>query len=289
MSLALIAIVLVLMLSHARPEWSRLRDLQPLRALLARLDGGPAERLPAVLLQIVLPGALLFAFQLWLDDWWFGLPHVLYGTVMLYLCWGPRDLDADVQALREAVDGDARRAARTALGLDAELEDPVAAIGPVFRAALQRWFGPLLWFVLLGGAGALMFRLVRLASDRGVTSGSALASLRTVFDWPVAQLMALALAVVGNFDAVLQAWRSWHEQRGAGWFVADLGFLDAAARCSVVVEQREQREEQEDEAPSDAVVDAYVSAVSDTLSLLWRMLLGWLVVLALMVIAGVTG
>ena len=45
--------------------------------------------------------------------------------------------------------------------------------------------------------------------------------------------VALALAIASDFDAVLRAWRSYHERHGQGYFTLDLGFLSAIARAGV--------------------------------------------------------
>ena len=116
----------------------------------------------------------------------------------------------------------------------------VAADGPalveaVFRNALHRWFGVLFWFLLLGPVGALLYRLAAFSAEGAFartlppTTLAGARSLHAVLDWPVAQLMTLSMALVGNFDAVFTAWR---EARGNRWQL-DSAFLGAAARASV--------------------------------------------------------
>jgi AmpE protein len=105
-------------------------------------------------------------------------------------------------------------------------------------------------------------------------------------NWPVAQLMTLALALVGNFDTVIGAWKD----NGGASFDLEAGFLAAAARASV-------RSELADEA-MDYVDDGISTSTSlvqhlgelpelrDAMSLAWRILLLWLAVMALFVLAG---
>ena len=51
----------------------------------------------------VLPLMLLVALLQWsLSGHLFGLPSLLFGVGMLVLCWGPRDLDRDVEAILDA-------------------------------------------------------------------------------------------------------------------------------------------------------------------------------------------
>jgi AmpE protein len=167
----------------------------------------------------------------------------------------------------------------------------------VFRSALRRWFGVLLWFVLLGPAGALGYRLAALSVDGEAAGRLAVEARRGArrllawLEWPVAQLMTFALALVGNFDAVLAAWR----EAGGASLRPDGNFLGAAARASVRCELAE-------EAADAAEDDAHESGITtpppvwlatsdlpelrDAMSLVWRCLLVWLAVLALFVIAG---
>jgi AmpE protein len=99
--------------------------------------------------------------------------------------------------------------------------------------------------------------------------------------------MTLALALVGNFDGVFTAWKD----TGGASFATDHRYLAAAARASV---RSELVEEALDEADGDfeaasAVVAAPISGLPelrDAMSLVWRILLLWLAVLALFVIAG---
>ena len=99
--------------------------------------------------------------------------------------------------------------------------------------------------------------------------------------------MTLALALVGNFDSVLGAWRS----AGGASFGLDHRFLVAAGRASV----RSELAEESDGFRSVAVpmVDdgvhpgaADLPELRDAMSLVWRCLLVWLAALALFVIAG---
>jgi AmpE protein len=297
MSIALIAVTLVLVLSHALPglaAWRRpAAAWQALRALGVRLGLRRLDGIGGVLL-LLLPVLLLGLLQLWLGARWWGVLLLPYGVAMLYFCWGPRDLDRDVQALVAAEDAEARRRARSALGLAADDERSASAVAAVFRAGLARWFGPLFWFVLLGGAGAALYRLARESASEASARQAPLARLRAWLDWPVAQLMSLGLAVVANFDAVLAAWRQWHQRTPRAAWADEPGYLDAAAQASVVCDLIEEAEEA---APDDAPLPTPDSlgptplqtALDDALSLLRRVLIAWMVVLAVLLLGGMAG
>jgi AmpE protein len=293
MSAALIAVVVSLLLGHLFPA-----GLAALRRYdwfigwlhwLAKTSGtGEWPNRVGLLIAVGLPLLLVGAIQFGLDERWYSLPAFAFALVVLLYTWGPRDLNLDVEAVIEARDPDARRAAAAALfpeGGEPVVEGPTL-VEAVFRCALWRWFGVLFWFLVAGAVGALGYRLIALCAQgearrslpegqRGVAR-TALALL----NWPVAQLMTFALALAADFDKVISAWRDWHAQ-GAR---LDSGFLGAAARASVASELAE-----EDAYAVDGPAQAPdLLELRDAMSLVWRILLLWLGVLALLVLAGWT-
>ena len=236
-------------------------------------------------------------FQFALREAVYGLPGLLLGVVVLFYCWGPRDLDLDVDAITEA--GSIGERSETAahlwpVGGQVSLQ-AAALVAAVFGNAKRRWFGVLFWVLLLGPVGALLYRLAALAAEGEASSAlppdtvSGARNLLAALDWPVAQLMTLSLALVGNFDTVFGAWK---EAGGAG-FDIDADFLAAAARASVRGELAEEAEDLVDETESGVATATAVATgtpelpeLRDAMSLVWRMLLVWLAVLALFVIAG---
>lgn len=243
---------------------------------------------------VVPPLLAVSLFQLALAEPLMGLGGLVFAVFILFYAWGPRDLDLDVEALASAPDAGARREAAARLWPDGATPalDGGSLVEAVFRSALRRWFGVLFWFLLLGPVGALGYRLVALAAEGEASrrlSGETLAGARTLLallDWPVAQLLTLAMALVGNFDTVLGAWR----EAGGARFNLDNRFLGAVARASVKCELAEEAADYVNESglpgQSVAVVAGEVPELRDAMSLVWRSLLVWLAVLALFVIAG---
>jgi AmpE protein len=90
--------------------------------------------------------------------------------------------------------------------------------------------------------------------------------------------MALTLALVSEFDAVIKTWRDYHAAHGNGYFTLDLGFLGELARAGV---------------DADVVAgDGYATEVSNPLvaladarRVLRRILVAWLAVIALVALA----
>ena len=211
--------------------------------------------------------------------------------MVLVYAWGPRDLDVDVEAIIDAHDAPTRRAAIARLGLTGEAAalDGPALVEAVFANALRRWFGVLFWFLWLGPVGALLYRLSSLAVDGESATElpeqtrAGARALVTALDWPVAQLMTLAMALVGNFDTAFSAWR----EAGGTQFRLHTGFLGSAARASVRGELAEEAEEYAEEGMVQAMRE--LPELRDAMSLVWRILLLWLAVLAVFVIGGWVG
>ncbi len=230
MSAALIAVVVALLLSHRLPEPGHSRRFDWFESWRVSSDqrmGGAAAGSTGGLLILLLPVFALAMLQSLLVDRLFGLPSFLLGVLVVFACWGPRDLDRDVEAVLAADDPDERlRAAAHLFPQTTPSAGSRELVDAAFAEALRRWFGVLFWFLLLGPSGALLFRLTQLiVAAHPPAQVSSLATLRLVMEWPVAQLMTLALALAASFDAVFVAWRDWHQQRGEGWFAADTGFL----------------------------------------------------------------
>ena len=290
MAKTLLAIVLVLAASRALPDLARLRDFTWLRIWFSgwRGDGAEPAR-PALLLP-----ALVFLFcallQSVLDHVLFGLPLFAFAVIVLFFCWGPRELESDIDAVLKAPDRDQRLAAAQALRPDPADQplplEATALVEATFVSALSRWFGVVFWFVVLGPAGALGYRMVQLiarnaafAGGLGAREHDLLERTARILDWAPAHLMALTLALVSDFDAVLKTWRGYHAAHGQGYFTLDLGFLGALARSGV---------------DADVIAgDGYATDVNDPLDeladarhALRRILLAWLAVLALLVLAG---
>ena len=298
MSITLVAVVLALVLGHVAPSLvAAFRRHAWYDAWLRWLgEGGRGSAgfwggrygIALALAPVLLVVALL---QWLLDGPLYGLPGLLFDIAVLVYAWGPRDLDVDVEAIIDAHDAPTRRAAIARLGLTGEAAalDGPALVEAVFANALRRWFGVLFWFLLLGPVGALLYRMSSLAVDGGSATELpeqtrvGARALVTALDWPVAQLMTLAMALVGNFDTVFSAWR----EAGGTQFRLHIGFLGSAARASVRGELAEEAEEYAEEGMVQAMRE--LPELRDAMSLVWRILLLWLAVLAVFVIGGWVG
>ena len=297
MAATLLAVIVALAVGHLAPDIATgVRQYgwygNWLRWLNAQFPEGSFWRGTwGIALALVVPLLVVGLFQLALDQPLWGFVGLLFDVAVLFYCWGPRDLDLDVAAVLDAPDTTARRAAAARLwphGAGVQL-DGGSLVEAVFRNAQRRWFGVLFWFCLLGPLGAVMYRLSVLAVERDDTqlahdTASGAKTWLAILEWPVAQLMTLALALVGNFDSVMAAWRE------DGAFGLHGNLLNTAARASVRSEIAEEVADYTESgiSASAALVEVFgeLPELRDAMNLAWRILILWLAVIALFVVAG---
>ena len=297
MSATLLAVIIALAIGHLAPGIATgLRQFGWYRSWLQWLNAQfPEDSFWrgrwGIALALVVPLLVAGLLQVALDQPLWGFVGLLFDIVLLFWCWGPRDLDLDVAAVLDAPDATSRRAAAARLyppGVDAPL-DGASLVEAVFRNAQRRWFGVLFWFCVLGPFGALLYRLSVLAAeqDADVMPSDTLHGARvwlSLLEWPVTQLIALGLALVGNFDSVLSAWR----QDDA--FGLDSRLLPNAARASVRSEIAEEVADYTESGipASTALTEVFgeLPELRDAMNLAWRVLVLWLAVIALFVVAG---
>jgi AmpE protein len=289
----LVAVIVALVLGHVAPALgASLRQLHWyghwIEWLGSHSEGSGFWRgRHGIWLAVLAPVLLVLLVQVALSGRLMGLASLLFGVIVLVCSWGPRDLDIDVESVLDASDPQTRRERLARLAPEPGVvvgEGPMLP-GVVVRSALRRWFAPLFWFLLLGPAGAVLYRL----AERSAVADAAMLPAENAagagvllqwLEWPVAQLMTLALALAGNFDLVFRAWRA---AGGDRWQAAS-GFLEACGRVAVRGELAEEIEDYRSEGLLPATGE--LVELRDAMSLVWRMLLLWLALLALLVIAG---
>jgi membrane protein required for beta-lactamase induction len=183
--------------------------------------------LGVLLLNLPLVGVVLW-LQAALSHGWLVILGLLFAIVAFITSIGPRDLEAQMQAVIDAEqrsDGAALSVAVSDMLGDAYPVEEQSLHRELLTTFLQRvndWlFGVLFWFVLLGPAGAILYRIsCELDNvcyrDKDQSDFAAAARvLHGVLAWAPARLVGLAFGIMGNF-VEMQARRLAFTESGAG-------------------------------------------------------------------------
>lgn len=225
-----------------------------------------------------------------------------WSIVVLYLTMGFRQFShyfTDIlQALR---DGEVAAARNTLAlwrgGADAQGASDVArcAIELGLIGSHRHVFGPIVWFILLGPAGAVIYRTAALLNDdwglRGqhevVEFGEFGRFARRCFfwlDWLPARVTAASFAIVGNFEDAVYCWRtqarSWAAKSHDVILASGGGAL--GVRLGDVPREYEGTELRAELGMGD---EADVDHMQSTVGLIWRALVLWVFLVFLITVA----
>ncbi len=162
----------------------------------------------SLLLLVLLPSLLLVLLLGMLEPILFGLLWLPLAVVVLLYSFGRGDFQASMGRYRGHVYGGdfegAYLAASEDFGWDDSSDSPDTALEvhamiqqALLYEGLQRWFSVLFYFVLLGPAGALAYRLLQLSRD----DFEPVLARRCLFlmDWLPARLLAATFGLTGDF------------------------------------------------------------------------------------------
>jgi membrane protein required for beta-lactamase induction len=199
---------------------------------------------PVVLLAVGTAGAAAL-------DWWIRHPlaHLAYGTVVLFLCLGPRDLANDIQRLVEAYDKNDLATQRTLTLSLLRGPGPQATrrslIGALFIQSHERLFGVLLWFFAAGPAGAVLYRLAsrmpRFLHETRPDTGAerAAVALHAAAAWIPSRVNAALFGLAGSLDQALVRWRALRAESFGNWRERTWAVLAEVSAASLTVEEGE--------------------------------------------------
>lgn len=248
--------------------------------------------LPAMLLTIIviaLPTAPVALAAYAIHDVVLGLPYVAFATFVLIFSLGPRDLAEEVDEYVVALNrGDLERAERVAKEL---LETDVpnqpgshtrAVEAAIFVQANNRVFGVVLWFMLLGPAGAWLFRVSDMLRRRATYEAGrrewegcsvrflrAVCSVHGLLAWLPSRLVAVGYALAGSFETAIASWKAYYSDCAEYFFEVNDDVVASSGCGALAAGSR----------------DAATVAQS-ALSLVTRTLWIWFTVIALMTLFG---
>lgn len=201
--------------SHMR-SWTWFQLYQ--RAITSRVEGIPPYfSIALILIPLMLVTILA---QYLLSDALFGFVELLFQLLVFLYCLGPQNLWADSFACVNALmKGDSHAVEQKLDAAYGAAEDghaqtsSVRVMNQVFIAANRRVFAIIFWFIVLGPAGAVLYRAASLLD--GATSARSAApdwtksvrSVESVLDWVPVRILTCIFALGGHFVKVFSCWR----------------------------------------------------------------------------------
>ena len=276
-------------------------------------------------LAVVVPSLFTLAIH-WALLWGLGWPFaVLWSVAVLYITLGFRQFSHHFTSIRDALESGDEDAARERLAHWQQVDVVALPRSEIVRhvieysviAAHRHVFGVLAWFSVLaalglGPTGAVLYRLAEFvsrhwSSRRRKGAQPASASLQKAsaqawmaIDWLPARLTALSFAVVGSFEEAIEGWR-FHAQR----FPSDNDGVVLAATAGAInvrLGGEALKASPERPPPEGLEIDAdmgdsgttpgrepEVGHLRSVVGLVWRSVVVWLLLLALLTLARLLG
>ncbi len=296
--MSVIAIIVALLLE----QWRPLVERKTYHALLARwanwLEGtfnAGESRHGRIAWAVAAAPLLLGSLVLyWILLWLHPLFAFALNVAALYITLGFRQFSHYFTGIQIAVKADDLDRARDLIGTwrgeaagHRTKEEVVRlAIEEALAASHRHVFAVLFWFMLMPGpSGAILYRLAGFLARRWRGQGAfGTFALRVheAMEWPAVRLTAIAFAVVGDFEDAVYCWRaqaaSWADPRigivlaaGAGAMGVRLGMPLAYADGTL-----------EPRAELGLGESADAPFLDSTVGLLWRSLVVWVFLLAIL-------
>lgn len=321
------AILLALVLEQARPlapnnlvhrlleHWSAwvARTLDAGVRHQAWVTWGVATLSPALL-------ALLLHAGIDLGLGW--LAAVLWNVALLYLTLGFRQFSHHFTDIREALDEGDEDKARALLAEWQQVQVGDIPRSEIVRhvieysvvAAHRHVFGVFFWYAALsviglGPAGAVVYRLAEYVQRRwqreAATEGSVSPVLAEVaqrawqaLDWLPARTTALGFAIVGSFEDAMDGWRhhaqNFPEDNDGVILAATAGAINVRLGGAALSSQPNGPDGEDEPNPpasgsSTPGRPAEVAHLASVVGLVWRSVIMWLVLVALLTMANLMG
>jgi len=239
--MSLIALILAFVLEHGLTAVLHLREPRWLDRYCDWVERDAVQKpysrlIGTVIVAVALPMVPVALASAFLGNHLLGLLQLAFAVLVLLVSFGPRDLRDEVDDYLDALArGDRDEAARCAKEL-LEADQAGRGAGPreaveeaIFVQAVNRIFGVVFWFIVLGPAGAWMFRVSDLMRRRAAfeavrrgapaadgTFGGALAFIHGLLAWIPARLAAGTYALAGSFEDAVGNWRVAVDRVGEG-------------------------------------------------------------------------
>jgi adenosylcobinamide-phosphate synthase len=227
---------------------------------------------------------------------WFA--HPLLDLLLLWLALGARSLADHARAVAAPLAAGELPAARREVGMivsrdTSELDETGvarAAVESVLENGNDAVFGALFWFVVAGGAGAVLFRLANTLDAmwgyrdaRRIYFGWAAARIDDVLNFIPARLTALTYALLGDARHAFACWRTqaraWSSPNAGPVMAAGAGALKVSLGGTAVYHGHEEQRPTLGSGPAPTAAD-----IERAVQLVERSIWCWLIALVLWVV-----
>lgn len=287
--------------------------------------GKPHHGWVAWCLAVLVPALVTLAIH-WLLLLGLGWPFaVVWSVAVLYVTLGFRQFSHHFTGIRDALEEGDEDRARARLAHWQQVDVGVLPRSEIVRhvieysalAAHRHVFGVLAWFSVLaalglGPTGAVLYRLAEFVSrywqyrERTDVQPASPALQRasaqawTLIDWLPARMTALSFAVVGSFEEAIEGWR-FHAQRfpndndgvvlaaTAGAINVRLGGEALRARSDLQTPQGLEIDADIGDSDSTPGREPEVGHLRSVVGLVWRSVVVWMLLLALLTLARLLG
>jgi adenosylcobinamide-phosphate synthase len=262
---------------------------------------------------------LLAVLLHWLLDWTLGWwVAVLWNVALLYATLGFRQFSHHFTGIREALENGDEDKARELLAQWQQVQVGQIPRSEIVRhvieysviAAHRHVFGVFFWYAALsiiglGPVGAVIYRLTEFAQRRwqepsadGSLPSEVLRSVSArawqAMDWLPSRMTALGFAIVGSFEDAMDGWRqhaqNFPQDNDGVILAATAGAINirlGGAALQPVAEGMATSDNQDSSSTPGRI--ASVAHFAQVVGLVWRTVIMWLVLVALLTMANLVG
>jgi adenosylcobinamide-phosphate synthase len=318
------AILLALVLEQARPlspvNWLYTTVAHWVAWVARTFDAGVRHQAWITWGITVIGPALLTMAVHWLLEFGLGWVFaVVWNVALLYVTLGFRQFSHHFTAIREALEDGNETKARELLAEWQQVQVGNIPRSEIVRhvieysmiAAHRHVFGVFFWYAILsiiglGPVGAVVYRLTELAQRRwqepteeGSVVSEALQSVSArawqAMDWLPSRMTALGFAIVGSFEDAMDGWRN-HAQNFPNdndgvILAATAGAINIRLGGAPLQAPTDDDTESKDTAGASSTPGRTpeVAHFAQVVGLVWRTVIMWLVLVALLTMANLVG
>ena len=259
----LLALILAYLISHTIQKPDKLRDFTWFKSWAKWFEKSSGIKSPElnVILTVAIPVTVIYFILSLLFGSVLGV--LLVSVLILFYVIGPHSLEEDAES------GEIHK--RLGLRKNTKVSTLIKTMTEV---SMHRWFGVFFWYVVLGVAGALIYRLserLDFYTENDNELKSTTTRLMKVLNFPAAWMMVISLAIASDFERIFKKCKPYMSFENIKSM--DDSFLYEATDFAVEICEIEPDEQKNVELV--------------TLSVLKRMLVVWLVVVSIQVILAI--